>query len=203
MLSYLYNILFNPYLVSFRLWINLYKLFVNLFEIVDNDEQRLSAVLPLVYSVSMSSLSPYSIFMLINNVNSKSELINNIVYYGSVGYFTVNMIVGNMYYRNIINSNRLGYIYRFINIGMFVHYRYINKFEYLVLGLPFQIPMIIKYYIKITNVNANISYKIHKLLYLIFRLLYSVILIFFAIKYKMNDLLLYLIGIFVYFLYNY
>jgi hypothetical protein len=200
MLSLLYNIFFNPYLISFRVWINIFKLFSTLFQIQQNDQVRSAAVLPLVYSVVMSSFTPYSIFLL-SRMDDKSDIITDIVYYGSIGFFTSNIVIGNIYYNNIINRNRFGYLFKFINIGMIIYYRQINKFNYIIIGLPFQLPMIIKYYgiLDIRYKNENI----YKMLYFFYRVVYSIFLLINVIKYKMNDLLIYLIGIFIYFLYNY
>lgn len=201
MVTYLYNILFNPYLISFRAWINAYKIFVTLWEIQQNDQQRLAAVLPLIYSILMSSFTPYSIGLLAYNMNANSQLIEDITYYGSIGFITSNIVIGNYYYRNVIDNNRLGYIYKFINLGMIVYLKQINKFNYIIVGLPFQLPMIIKYVGILDNRYKN--EMVYKLLYFLYRVAYSILLIVYAIKYKLNDILLYLIGIFVYFLYNY
>jgi hypothetical protein len=200
MLSILYNIFFNPYLISFRLWINIFKLFSTLFQIQQNDQVRSAAVLPLVYSIVMSSFTPYSIYLL-SHMDDKSDIITDIVYYGSIGFFTSNIVIGNIYYNNIINRNRFGYLFKFINIGMIIYYRQINKFNYIIIGLPFQLPMIIKYYgiLDIRYKNKNI----YVMLYFFYRVVYSMFLLINVIKYKMNDLLIYLIGIFIYFLYNY
>ena len=201
MLTYLYNILFNPYLISFRVWINIYRLFVTLLEIQINDKQKLAAVLPLIYSVVMSSFTPYSIGLLAYNMNANSQLIEDITYYGSIGFITSNIVIGNYYYRNIIGNNRLGYIYKFINLGMIIYLKRINKFNYIIVGLPFQLPMIVKYLGKLDNRYRN--ELLYKLLYFIFRVLYCILLIVITIKYKLNEILLYLNTIFIYFLYNY
>jgi len=201
MLTYLYNIIFNPYFISFRVWMNTYRLFVTLWEIANNDQERLAAVQPLIYSVAMSSFAPYSFFLLSKNAIGYSSLINDIVYYGSIGFITSNIVLGNKYYRNIINNDRFSYIYKFINIGVIVYCNKYNKFNYIIIGLPFQIPMIIKYYGKLDNRCRN--EMVYKLLYFIFRILYCILLIIIAINHKLNDILLYLIVIFLYFLYNY
>jgi len=180
---------------------NAYRLFVTLWEITNNDQERLAAVQPLIYSVVMSSFAPYSIVLLSKNAIGYSSIINDMVYYGSIGFITSNIVLGNKYYRNIINNDRFSYIYKFINIGVIVYCNKYNKFNYIIIGLPFQIPMIIKYFGKLDNRYRN--EMVYKLLYFIFRILYCILLIVIAIKHKLNDILLYLIAIFLYFLYNY
>jgi hypothetical protein len=179
----------------------MYRLFVTLCEIENNDQERLAVVQPLIYSVLMSSFTPYSFYLLFNNTIGNAALINDIVYYGSLGFITSNIVLGNNYYRNIINNNRYGYLYKFINIGAIVYCNQNNKLNYIIIALPFQIPMIVKYFGKLDNRYRN--EMMYKLLYFIYRVLYCMLLIIYAIKHKLNDILLYLIVIFLYFLYNY
>ena len=169
-LYYIYYFIFlNPYIISFKIWNNIT---IPILYLLDESYTLYNTINILIYSTIITSISPYSIYLLYLYYNKLDIYIKyvKLIYYISFGYF----------YPKIYNN----YIEKHINIytSIHVYYLYIliycnvyNKLDKLFLFAPYSIPFFIKNGMIICKVNQNKI--ILNILYSIFGLLYNSILI--------------------------
>ena len=197
MLTSLYNfILFNPYIVSLRLWLSLHRPIADVFEIKNYEDVRLSYIYSLVYSGFCTTIAPYSFYLLVTQCNTVYLYLNtpntlaNLYYYMSLGYFSSDLIIGYQKYRRVLNKNYItSYVHHIIYILFFIYGNTNHKLNLYLLGVPFEIPIFLR---SLEMVNPelrqlyNTSYFFASL-YFIFRILYNILLIILAYQYGFTE----------------
>ena len=95
MLLQIYNfLLFNPYLISLRLWSSIHKPIADVLEIRPHEDVKLAYVYSFIYSGVCTTLAPYSLYLFATQYQQIHLFINTpnslglIYYYFSLGYFT-------------------------------------------------------------------------------------------------------------------
>lgn len=187
MLLQIYNfLLFNPYLISLRLWTSIHKPIADVLEIKPHEDVKLAYVYSFIYSGVCTTLAPYSLYLFATQYQNANLFINTpnslglIYYYFSLGYFTSDLIVGYQKYRRILNKNIItSYIHHIVYILFFISGSVNNKLNLYLLGIPFEIPIFIRS-IEILNPELREIYdtsRVFATLYFIFRILYNILLI--------------------------
>ncbi len=184
------SVLFNPYIVGFRFWNVIYKSYYKVFDITplnDHDNLRKSYLLTVCYSLLCTLSSPYSFYLLIwMNPNWFLTYISNTFYYMSVTYFISDLYHGWYYYKNILdNSFLLSYFHHTVYVGLFAYCNYYDKLNYCLLGIPFEIPSVVR---SLGYINKD--FKDNKLfgqLFFIFRIIYNIVLLVYFYKIKLFD----------------
>lgn len=200
MLHQIYNfLLFNPYLISLRLWTSIHKPIVDVLEIKPHEDVKLSYVYSFIYSGVCTTVAPYSLYLIIAQYQSVNLFLNTqyslaiVFYYFSLGYFTSDLIIGYQKYRKVLNKNIItSYIHHIVYILFFIYGSVNNKLNLYLLGIPFEIPIFFRS-IEMLNPELRQMYdtsRVFVTLYFIFRILYNILLV--ALTYQ-NQLYIYCI----------
>jgi hypothetical protein len=197
MLFQIYNfLLFNPYLISLRLWASIHAPIANICDIRPHEDVKLSYIYSFIYSGVCTTVAPYSLYLFATKYQTVYLFINTpnpiglIYYYFTLGFLTSDLLVGYQKYRRVLNKNIItSYIHHIAYILFFIYGNVNNKLNLYLLGLPFEIPIFVRS-IEMINPELRQLYdtsKVFVILYFIFRILYNILLIVLAYQNKLPE----------------
>lgn len=175
------NIIFNPLFLFTRMWYSLYIPLVHVFNLsfINHDTIPHSNLLSLIFSSTLSLLSPFSIFILFNPQYAYSTLfvtIGEFMFNIMISYFVVDIILGYQYYRKILYTNVLTFSVHHITyiIGL-VYGKYLNILPLCITLLPLEIPTVV---LSLGQINRQYHNPVlFGILFFILRILYNILII--------------------------
>jgi hypothetical protein len=199
--NYAITLLFNPIFILSRLFKFIYFPLVYYFNLsIDNHNTKAhSHILALVYSIIITSLTPYSYYLLYNNYWDSSQInkyIVEFVYSISISYFGSDIITGMQYYPDILlNENIVTFaLHHTAYIGIFVYGKYFNRYHLYLFGLPYEIPTIL---LSLGYINPRYrNNNLFGILFFVFRILHNLYLLYRTYM-VYNDLFIFSIFTFV------
>lgn len=155
---------------------------VSLFglSLTDHNTKAHSHILSLVYATIGSILSPISVYMALYNYFPSTIFIVNIskfVYYISLSYFSVDIVMGIQYYPKVLKKNIMTFpIHHSVYICVLIYGNINNLLPLYVTALPLEIPTLVMSLGHINNKYQNT--KLFGILFFMFRIVYTAFLVY-------------------------
>jgi hypothetical protein len=176
------TILLNPIIIFSRMFYTLYIPLVSLFglSLTDHNTKGHSHVLSLVYATIGTMLSPISVYMALYDYFPQTFFIVNLskfVYYISLSYFSVDLVLGIQYYPKILKKDIVTFgVHHCAYICILVYGNMNNLLPLYVTALPLEIPTLVMSLGYINNKYQNP--KLFGVLFFTFRILYTGLLVY-------------------------